>query len=84
MNSYTVTTDGFQYETDAESVDEAIAEAFSGEGLGPIVDEESLSRLFGPLTQDGGWCWIEEDDVRVVELACRSKLLGSWPDWISD
>ena len=68
MASYTIKTDGFQYETDAETIDEAIAEAFSGEGLGEIIDEESLFRLFGPLTQQGGWCWIEEDDVRILEI----------------
>ena len=71
MNSYTVTTDGFQYETEADTLDAAIAEAFEGEGLCKIVDRDSLDQKFAKYVADGGWCWIEENGIRVIEIgAC--------------
>ena len=66
---YVVTTDGFQTdEFQAASLDAAIEYAFDGEGLGKIVDLESLERKFEKYVRDGGWCWIERDGERVVEI----------------
>ena len=68
MTSYTITTDGFQYECESESLDAAIAEAFDGEGLGKIVDESSLEKKFAKYVDEGGWCRIEADGEPVVEI----------------
>ena len=68
MTSYTITTDGFQHECEAASLDAAIAEAFCGEGLGKIVDEASLKNKFAKYVDDGGWCLIEADGEPVVEI----------------
>lgn len=69
MTTYTVRTDGFLCDDfEADNINEAIAEAFAGEGLGKIVDEASLYAKFEKYVADGGWCWIEEDGVRVVEI----------------
>ena len=68
MPTYVIKTDGFEYECKAESLDAAIAEAFDGEGLGKIVDEASLEKKFAKYVDEGGWCWIEEDGERVLEI----------------
>jgi hypothetical protein len=66
--NYVIKTDGFEYECDAKSLDAAIAEAFNGEGLGKIVDVASLEKKFAKYVDEGGWCLIEEDGKRVVEI----------------
>jgi len=68
LNSYTVTTDAFQAEVEAENLNDAIEEAFDGEGLGKITDLGSLMAKFQKYVADGGWCWIEENGNRVVEI----------------
>jgi len=66
---YSVQTDGFSTEESQEdSLDAAIREAFAGEGLGRIVDEESLHRLFSKYVEDGGWCRIEKNGEAVIEI----------------
>lgn len=66
---FTVKTDSFMLDDfEAASLDAAIAEAFNGEGLGKITGLESLERKFAKYVADGGWCWIEQDDIRVVEI----------------
>ena len=69
MAKYTVRTDGFLCDDfECDSLDEAIAYAFDGEGLGKITDEESLRRKFQKYVADGGWCWVEEDGECVIEI----------------
>lgn len=65
--NYVIETDAFGYETDAESLDEAIEEAFAGEIKG-ITNVESLERIFAKYVTDGGWCFVEENGERVVEI----------------
>lgn len=69
-HEYVVETDGFGWEDVAENLDQAIEIAFDGEGLGKITDRKSLEAKFAKYVADGGWCWIEEDGVRVVEINC--------------
>jgi len=66
--NYVIRTDGFLWEDTAETLDEAITNAFDGEGLGKIIDRASLEAKFAKYISDGGWCWIEEDGVRVLEI----------------
>ncbi len=68
MALYQVATDGFDVEIEAENLNDAIADAFDGEGLGKITDEASLRQKFQRYVADGGWCWIEKDGVRVLEI----------------
>lgn len=65
--SYEIATDSFGYECEAATLDDAIAEAFDGEIAG-IVDEATLREKFARYVKDGGWCWIEADGERVVEI----------------
>ncbi len=67
-STYVVKTDGFEVEIDATSIDEAIEEAFEGEGLGKITDQPSLEQKFAKYVADGGWCWIEENGERVLTI----------------
>ena len=67
-HAYTVQTDAFSYDCEAVNLDEAIAEAFDGEGLGKITDRASLEEKFAKYVDDGGWCWIECDGDRVLEI----------------
>jgi hypothetical protein len=69
MTNYTICTDAFEVEVEADSLDIAINEAFRGELLG-VTDEDSLREEFAELKEDGGWCWIEEDGERVLEINC--------------
>jgi hypothetical protein len=64
---YTIKTDAFEIDIEADSLDEAIEEAFDGE-IGSVTDEESLRRKFARYERDGGWCWVECDGVRVLEI----------------
>ena len=69
MSKYVVHTDGFTADDiEAACLNDAIAEAFEGEGLGKIVDEASLHRLFQRYVNDGGFCRIDEDGVEVVTI----------------
>lgn len=65
---YDIRTDAFLC-TDivATDLDDAIEQAFTGEGLG-ITDIASLERKFAKYVDDGGWCWIDCDGKRVVEI----------------
>ena len=67
MTNYEIATDSFGYECDAETLTDAIAEAFDGEITG-IRDEATLQAEFASYVADGGWCYIEADGVRVVEI----------------
>jgi len=72
MGRYTVQTDGFLADNlDATNLDDAIAEAFDGEGLGAIVDLASLEDKFARYVADGGWCRIKEDGVVIVSIGDR-------------
>jgi hypothetical protein len=51
----------------ADDLDDAIREAFYGEIKG-VTGRDSLERKFEKYVADGGWCWIEEDGVRVLEI----------------
>jgi len=62
--NYVIRTDGFLWENTAETLDEAITNAFDGK----IIDRASLEAKFAKYISDGGWCWIEEDGVRVLEI----------------
>ena len=69
MSKYTVRTDAFLCDDfDADSLNEAIEYAFDGEGLGKITDQKSLESKFTKYVEDGGWCWIECDGERVIEI----------------
>lgn len=69
MSVYTVQTDGFLCdEIEAENINEAIEYAFSGEGLGKIVDVHSLQRKFAKYVLDGGYCKIECDGEEVLVI----------------
>jgi hypothetical protein len=66
---YSVQTDGFSTdEFQAASLDAAIEEAFTGEGLGRITDVDSLERKFAKYVEDGGWCKIECNGQTVIEI----------------
>jgi hypothetical protein len=67
MMTYEIATDSFGYECEAESIDAAIEEAFFGEIQG-IVSLETLEEKFARYVSDGGWCWIEANGDRVVEI----------------
>jgi hypothetical protein len=69
LHEYHIHTDAFSYDCWAESLDDAIEEAFSDE-LDAATDEDSLREEFEQFVADGGWCWIEEDGERVVEINC--------------
>jgi len=69
MAIFTVKTDGFMFDDfEADDLDDAIAQAFDGQGLGKITDENSLQKKFARYVRDGGWCWIECDGQRVLEI----------------
>jgi hypothetical protein len=64
MTLYTVRTDDFLLDNfEAESLDDAIDQAFDY-----ADSEESLRRKFAKYVADGGWCWIEADGGRVLEI----------------
>lgn len=68
MSLYTVRTDAFMIDDfEAESLDAAVAEAFAGE-IGGVKDVASLRKKFAKYEADGGWCWVEEDGERVLEI----------------
>lgn len=67
MKNYYVKTDAFAEEVAAPTLDAAIADAFDGEIAG-VTNLRTLKTRFRPYVEDGGWCWIEEDGVRVVEI----------------
>jgi hypothetical protein len=67
MKSYVIQTDSFCYETEASSLNEAVAEAFAGEIAG-VRDVVSLERKFARYVADGGWCRVDEDGERVLEI----------------
>ena len=66
--TYEIQTDAFSCEVEAGNLDEAIEAGFDGEGLGKITDEAALHRRFRRYVADGGWCLIECDGERLVEI----------------
>lgn len=64
---YFVATDAFKWNGRCDCLDNAIEQAFDGEIRG-IVDEETLYAKFQRYVADGGWCWIECQGERVVEI----------------
>ena len=72
MPVFQVQTDAFcTEEFEATDLDAAITEAFDGEGLGKIVDEDSLRRKFAKYARDGGWVRIEKDGEEVLAIGER-------------
>jgi len=66
--TYTVRTDSFCYDDfAAETLDAAVTEAFAGEIAG-VTSVATLERKFEKYLDDGGWCWVEEDGRRVLEI----------------
>jgi hypothetical protein len=69
LAKYSVQTDGFLCDDFwAANLDEAIEYAFTGEGLGKIVDEASLHAKFAKYVADGGWCVIERDGEEILKI----------------
>ena len=69
MAMYSVQTDGFLCDDiEADTLDEAIEYAFSGEGLGKITDLASLEEKFPKYVDDGGYCRIECDGEEVLVI----------------
>jgi hypothetical protein len=66
---YTIRTDAFLADgIDAANVDAAIRQTFADEpGAASVVDVRSLAAWIERIA-DGAWCWIEEDDTRIVDL----------------
>lgn len=65
---FVVGTDGFVCDDiEADDIDDAIRQAFDGEGMA-IKDEQSLRKQFAKYIDDGGWCWIERNGERVLEI----------------
>lgn len=67
MKTYTITTDALQTEIEAKNLNAAIKEAFDGEIKG-VTHLRSLKAKFKKYVADGGWCFIEVDGERVVEI----------------
>lgn len=67
MREYDVQTDAFGCCVEAETLDDAIREAFEGELFG-ITGEAALVRKFQRYVSDGGWCRIECDGEVVLEI----------------
>lgn len=68
MAKYTVRTDAFLCDNiEADSLDEAIEIAFRGQHP-TVADLDGLELAIGDTVEDGGWCWIERDGERLVEI----------------
>ena len=68
MPKYTIRTDDFFCEDiEADSLSDAIEQCDFGSNK--IADAFSLREHFErKLVPDGGWCWIERDGERVLEI----------------
>lgn len=67
MKTFTIRTDAFQTEIEAKSLNAAINKAFDGEIKG-VTNLRSLKTKFKKYAEDGGWCFIEANGERVVEI----------------
>jgi hypothetical protein len=67
MKTYHIRTDAFSTKVEATNLNAAIKEAFDGEIKG-VTHLRSLKAKFKPYAADGGWCFIEVDGERVVEI----------------
>ena len=67
MKTFRICTDAFCVEVEAKSLNAAIKEAFEGEIKG-ITNLRSLKTRFKKYAEEGGWCFIEFDGERVVEI----------------
>lgn len=68
MKTYTVTTDSFQADIEADTLNGAIAKAFVGEGMEGITNLASLERVFERHVLTGGFCRIDIDGDILVEI----------------
>ena len=67
MKSYHIHTDAFTSDLEAKNLNAAISEAFDGEIKG-VTNLRSLRSQFKKYAADGGWCFIDENGKRVVEI----------------
>lgn len=67
MNTFIIRTDAFSTEVEAKNLNSAIKEAFDGE-INGVTNLRSLKTRFKKYAADGGWCSIECNDERVVEI----------------
>ena len=67
MSTYYITTDAGSGEVEAKNLNAAIADYFDGEIKG-VTDLRTLKAKFKKYVEDGGWCFIEVDGERVVEI----------------
>ena len=65
MKTFTIRTDAFQAKIEAKNLNAAINDAFDGEG---VTNLRSLKTKFKKYAEDGGWCFIEVNGERVVEI----------------
>ena len=66
--TYTIQTDAFSCEIEADTLDAAIAEAFEGECMGKIDSLESLKAKFPRKVWDGEWVEIEADGKTIFSF----------------
>ena len=67
MKTYYISTDAGSGEVEAKNLNAAIADYFDGEIKG-VTNLRSLKSKFAKYAADGGWCFIEVDGERVVEI----------------
>lgn len=67
MSTYYIATDAGSGEVEAKSLNAAIADYFAGEIKG-VTSLRTLKEKFKKYVEEGGWCFIEVDGERVVEI----------------
>lgn len=67
MKTYHIRTDAGSDEVEAKTINAAIADYFAGEIKG-VTNLRTLKAKFKKYVEDGGWCFIEVDGERVVEI----------------
>ena len=67
MKTYHISTDAGSGEVEAKTLNAAIADYFAGEIKG-VINLRTLKAKFKEYVEAGGWCIIEVDGERVVEI----------------
>ena len=68
MKTYYIQTDAGSGEVEAKTLNAAIADYFEVETPKGVKTLRELKARFRKYAADGGWCFIEVDGERVVEI----------------
>jgi len=68
MKSYYIQTDAGSGEVEAKSLNAAIADYFATETPKGVKNLRELKARMKKYVADGAWCFIDENDERVVEI----------------